>query len=448
MASKSNELADVSEDAFAVVARELATGKTDEALWTKAFALQNGDESATKAHYIRLRVEKLQQLNDSKAPDGNEQPRNTSRLTTKPAKTSEETVGEVSLWSRLWARNIDFLICMALFLPVSFLISAQSESLIFSFVIAFVVPGLILILYDAFLTSAFGKTIGKALFGIRVARVTGENLPFNVAWNRAFKVWAYGNSGYFVFPVLTLMTWWSARRGIQKNGTSSWDVAADSCVTQSNIGGFRNVLATTFGVLCFASAIVISVTVKNMNKKVIRDSVIPAATSTKLAPSETPNTFDKFDSYQGLTLGMSMDEVIQAIGQPSDVLEASTDPGWEGFKKVIRRDDLQASIKNYPDWQYENVATSTRIDVSFSENTKLLIKIGCYAKLAGECGLLGITTGMSPSQIQDRLGRPEYEKTENATLIWDYAKRQTLIYFSENSSYMITVENYFNRYDK
>lgn len=97
---------------------------------TKAFALQNGDESATKAHYIRLRVEKLQQLNDSKAPDGNEQPRNTSRLTTKPAKTSEETVGEVSLWSRLWARNIDFLICMALFLPVSFLISAQSESLI------------------------------------------------------------------------------------------------------------------------------------------------------------------------------------------------------------------------------------------------------------------------------------------------------------------------------
>lgn len=67
-----------------------------------------------------------------------------------------------------------------------------------------------------------------------------------------------------------------------------------------------------------------------------------------------------------------MTKSSRAIGQPSDVLEASTDPGWEGFKKVIRRDDLQASIKNYPDWQYENVATSTRIDVSFSETPNYL----------------------------------------------------------------------------
>ena len=346
MASKSNELADVSEDAFAVVARELATGKTDEALWTKAFALQNGDESATKAHYIRLRVEKLQQLNDSKAPDGNEQPRNTSRLTTKPAKTSEETVGEVSLWSRLWARNIDFLICMALFLPVSFLISAQSESLIFSFVIAFVVPGLILILYDAFLTSAFGKTIGKALFGIRVARVTGENLPFNVAWNRAFKVWAYGNSGYFVFPVLTLMTWWSARRGIQKTGTSSWDVAADSCVTQSNIGSFRNVLVTAFGVLCFVSAITISAAVKYTNKKVIKDSVIP--TAEKSVPNnssggidfsyhpEQPKTDSTTPSTSGPWMAFRKQEVLDSIkdGTAGYAIRAWSGNAFDQFDSV------------------------------------------------------------------------------------------------------------------
>jgi len=42
-----------------MVAQELASGKRDEALWTKSFAVQNGEEAATKAHYIRLRAEQI-----------------------------------------------------------------------------------------------------------------------------------------------------------------------------------------------------------------------------------------------------------------------------------------------------------------------------------------------------------------------------------------------------
>lgn len=48
------------EDMYLAVAKELALNSRDDALWTKAFALENGDEAKTKAHYIRLRVEKLQ----------------------------------------------------------------------------------------------------------------------------------------------------------------------------------------------------------------------------------------------------------------------------------------------------------------------------------------------------------------------------------------------------
>lgn len=44
---------------FAQVARELAAGYKDEALWLKAFASENGDEAKAKAHYARLRVEQL-----------------------------------------------------------------------------------------------------------------------------------------------------------------------------------------------------------------------------------------------------------------------------------------------------------------------------------------------------------------------------------------------------
>lgn len=44
---------------FSQVAKEIAAGIHDEGLWLKAFALENGDEAKSKAHYVRLRVEQL-----------------------------------------------------------------------------------------------------------------------------------------------------------------------------------------------------------------------------------------------------------------------------------------------------------------------------------------------------------------------------------------------------
>lgn len=59
MNASATEFVDDDDRFFAVVAKELSVGRRDEALWTKAFALENGDGDKTKAHYIRLRVEKL-----------------------------------------------------------------------------------------------------------------------------------------------------------------------------------------------------------------------------------------------------------------------------------------------------------------------------------------------------------------------------------------------------
>ena len=87
-------------------------------------------------------------------------------------------------------------------------------------------------------------------------------------------------------------------------------------------------------------------------------------------------------------------------------------------------------------------------ELSANKRDEALWLKACYANRAGECELLGITTGMSPAQIQGRLGKPDSEKLENATLIWDYASRNVLIYFSKNNAYMIKVENPFNRFDK
>lgn len=48
---------------YLMVATELSKGIRDEGLWMKAFALENGDEVRTKAHYARLRATKLAQEN-------------------------------------------------------------------------------------------------------------------------------------------------------------------------------------------------------------------------------------------------------------------------------------------------------------------------------------------------------------------------------------------------
>lgn len=59
-----------SDDAlYLAVAKELSSGNRDEALWMKAFALENGDESKTKAHYIRLRVARLASISEHKQID-------------------------------------------------------------------------------------------------------------------------------------------------------------------------------------------------------------------------------------------------------------------------------------------------------------------------------------------------------------------------------------------
>ncbi len=44
---------------FSQVAKEMVSGQRDEGLWAKAYALQDGDDKKTKAHYIRLRVKQL-----------------------------------------------------------------------------------------------------------------------------------------------------------------------------------------------------------------------------------------------------------------------------------------------------------------------------------------------------------------------------------------------------
>jgi hypothetical protein len=59
-------MSNVSDDYYLIVGEELKAGFRDEGLWTKAFALEDGNEAKAKAHYIRLRVEQLSERDAAK----------------------------------------------------------------------------------------------------------------------------------------------------------------------------------------------------------------------------------------------------------------------------------------------------------------------------------------------------------------------------------------------
>lgn len=59
---------DVDDAVFLQVANEIRAGFKDEALWTKAFAMEDGDVNKTKATYIKLRVQQLV-LKKEREPD-------------------------------------------------------------------------------------------------------------------------------------------------------------------------------------------------------------------------------------------------------------------------------------------------------------------------------------------------------------------------------------------
>lgn len=281
---------------FLLVARELSAKMHDEALWTKAFALENGDADKTRAHYIRLRVEQLRRKSEAKAAPPKISARESEHLATstqvhseiqfkQPVDLEPRSAGleieNVSPWPRLWARNIDFLPCMLFFVMLSLSLPLPAN-IFFSALIAFTVSGVVIIAYDTVLISLFGTTFGKALFGIKVIQKNEETLPWDASFRRACGVWAKGNGCYLFFPAVTLFSWWDARKVVKETGESPWDMSCDSMVIQSQIGSMRYVFFAFVGVCCFVVSLAVAYAVKKENKAAINSW----AGSTQSAPVE------------------------------------------------------------------------------------------------------------------------------------------------------------------
>ncbi len=144
-------------------------------------------------------------------------------------------------WRRYFARMFDlwaFTICAGfaagllfpgLFSGISKNSSNEDRLLGLLFVAAYV-P------FEAFCLYAFGTTLGKTLYGIKLRPNIGD-VAFYGALHRSFLVWFRG-LGMGV-PIVTLFTLIAAFNNLKKSGMTSWDSELNWSITHSALGAMR-----------------------------------------------------------------------------------------------------------------------------------------------------------------------------------------------------------------
>ncbi len=158
-------------------------------------------------------------------------------------------------------------------------------------------------------------------------------------------------------------------------------------------------------------------------------------------------------SFEGISLGMDMNEVKYILGYPDSVLHPEEDLNKGkrkkmGIQMVASKEDIERSpngVSDFYDWQFEKGAK--RIDVGFDSSTSRVTSIGCYVDErkfvdAGTCAINGIQALEKEEDIFEKLGTPSSSFIENATKTVVYSKYNMKIYLVKKTAYYIIVQNY------
>jgi uncharacterized RDD family membrane protein YckC len=141
---------------------------------------------------------------------------------------------------------------------------------IVAFIGTFIVWVIFLMVYEASMVSAFGTTVGKLIFRIRVLRQDGSRLSFNEAFARANGAIGSGMFYLIAFPALTFWAVSRAYKDLVALGCASWDRDTRTEVRCRPVF----VLLYTFGVVLALSAFLGYLVVREYTTQEFRRIVI------------------------------------------------------------------------------------------------------------------------------------------------------------------------------
>src|SRR5262249_13382635 len=136
------------------------------------------------------------------------------------------TPSKLHPWRRYFARMIDlyiFILVFFFFLGITFpelfaadRTSSRQNEYFYMFI------GLVAYsIFETFCLNVFGTTLGKLIYGIRLASNVDNHIAFAVALKRSLAVWVRGIG--LGIPIVTLVTVIVAYRTLLKDGQTTWD---------------------------------------------------------------------------------------------------------------------------------------------------------------------------------------------------------------------------------
>jgi uncharacterized RDD family membrane protein YckC len=182
-----------------------------------------------------------------------------SEIKEEEIKTNKEIITHPPLtrpWARFWARHFDlYLFCM-IFLIIRYNYNFSiADSIIANIVFLIIVN----ILLESLCLYLFKTTPGKWIAHIKIVSSTDErSLSYSQAISRTLQVWARG-MWLYILPIISLLPMWTAKKSLEKNGTTSWDTFSITKVLQGPISWIRyTVLFLSFFIVFFIQGIIMT----------------------------------------------------------------------------------------------------------------------------------------------------------------------------------------------
>jgi len=127
-------------------------------------------------------------------------------------------------WRRYFARIFDlYLFALVFFFALGLLAAdwfsgppSRSSDLLLSFVSVATYS-----IFETFCLFVFGGTLGKLLYGIRLAPKSGGRIGLRLALKRSVAVWVQGMG--IGIPIIALVTFVLAYRTLRREGQTNWD---------------------------------------------------------------------------------------------------------------------------------------------------------------------------------------------------------------------------------
>lgn len=247
-------------DAYDIIAEELASGNLDRGLWTRLFAECDGDETNTKVQYIKHRANQLAASHDKAKGESSEVAGLEKSLLTivdatvqkadKESLSADEVRSPMPFaagpWSRFLARNLDLTVSALVGSPLIYLtwrlvmLSTPSIGVGNAHLLFLALSAPWIFLADACIVGIFGTNLGKGLLRIKVLGVDGKPIGFAQACYRTSLLYLYGY--WCCIPVISLIPHLLAYLRLSDGRSTAWDELGEFHVTRSPTGFIRGLL--------------------------------------------------------------------------------------------------------------------------------------------------------------------------------------------------------------